>query len=104
MDDYSVQFRLHTDLSGQGRILIDAPHFDFDSFEPLGEKLVSLLSAEIVEKQCDADLHSWLIDFEGCQLFLKAEHYSESLWLEALSPNQSKEELDYLCQLFRRGF
>ena len=99
-----AQFNLDTYLSDQGRILIDAPRFDFDSFPSLGEKLVALLSAEVLEKQCDADIHSWLIDFEGCHLFLKAEHYSESLWLEALAPHQSKEELDYLCQLFRKGF
>lgn len=88
----------------EGRIILSTPSFDFDSFPELGERLVSLLSATIIEKQWDADLHSWLIDFEDCKLFLKAEHYSECVWLEALTVDESKEELDYLARLFQRGF
>jgi len=87
-----------------GRLILTTPEFDFDSFPQLGERLVALLSASIVEKQCDADIHSWLIDFEGCQLFLKAEHYSESMWLEALEVAASQQELRYLAQLFDAGF
>ncbi|OEF29421.1 DUF3630 family protein [Vibrio rumoiensis] len=86
-----------------GRIILINPSFDFDSYPPLGEKLVSLLSASVVETQSDADLHSWLIDFEGCQLFLRAEHYSETMWIEALSPQTGVEELQYLAQLFAMG-
>lgn len=86
-----------------GRIILINPRFDFDSFPKLGEKLVSLLSASVVEKQSDADLHSWLIDFEGCQLFLRAEHYSETIWIEALAPQQGTEELQYLTKLFAIG-
>ncbi|MCK6265513.1 DUF3630 family protein [Vibrio sp. ZSDE26] len=104
MDDRTIDFGLHSYLAEQGRILISAPNVDFDSFPEVGERLVSLLSATVIEKQCDADIHSWLIDFEDCQLFLKAEHYSESLWLEALAPNEAKEELEYLSQLFDKGF
>ncbi len=88
----------------QGRIIISAPPFDDDSFLEMGEILVRALSAQVLEKQWDADLHSWLIDFEGCQLFLKAEYYSESLWLEVLAKEGHRDELDYLARLFRRGF
>ncbi|ROV61369.1 DUF3630 family protein [Vibrio ponticus] len=88
----------------QGRIIVRAPSFDFDSFPALGERLLTTLSATIVEKQCDADIHSWLIDFEGCQLFLKAEHYSESVWLESLAGVSNQEELEYLTGLFSTGF
>ncbi|GAK85480.1 aminopeptidase N [Vibrio ponticus] len=88
----------------QGRIIVRAPSFDFDSFPALGERLLTTLSATVVEKQCDADIHSWLIDFEGCQLFLKAEHYSESVWLESLAGVSNQEELEYLAGLFRTGF
>jgi hypothetical protein len=49
-------------------------------------------------------MHSWLVDFEGCQMFLKSEHYSESVWFESLSPEASREEFDYLAALFKRGF
>ncbi|MGL6262246.1 DUF3630 family protein [Vibrio sp. WXL210] len=88
----------------QGRLILRSPSFDFDSFPSLGERLVRLLSASVVERQQDADIHSWLIDFEGCRLMLKAEHYTESLWLEALTPSESREECDFLASLFERGF
>lgn len=98
------QFGLQEYLADEGKILITAPRFDFDTFPELGEKLVSMLSAKVVEKQWDADIHSWLIDFEDCQMFLKAEHYSESLWLESLAIEESREEFDYLAGLFQQGF
>lgn len=86
-----------------GRVILLNPRFDYDSFPVLGSELVKLLSASIIEKQNDADLHSWLIDFEGCQLFLRAEHYSETIWLEAMAPNLADEELQYLAKLFATG-
>ncbi|CCN82171.1 conserved hypothetical protein [Vibrio nigripulchritudo SFn27] len=88
----------------EGRIILTTPRFDYDSFPELGDKLVKTLSASVVEKQWDADIHSWLIDFEGCQLFLKSEHYSESVWLEVLNKDENQEELDYLAGLFEKGF
>ncbi|CCO46752.1 hypothetical protein VINI7043_25857 [Vibrio nigripulchritudo ATCC 27043] len=88
----------------EGRIILTTPRFDYDSFPELGDKLVKTLSATVVEKQWDADIHSWLIDFEGCQLFLKSEHYSESVWLEVLNKDENREELDYLARLFEKGF
>ncbi|BCL71593.1 conserved hypothetical protein [Vibrio nigripulchritudo MADA3029] len=88
----------------EGRIILTTPRFDYDSFPELGDKLVKTLSASVVEKQWDADIHSWLIDFEGCQLFLKSEHYSESVWLEVLNKDENREELDYLAGLFETGF
>lgn len=99
-----ASFGLQQYISEKGMLILQAPSFDFDSFPQLGETLVDLLSASVVEKQTDADVHSWLIDFEGCQLFLRAEHYSECMWLEALDVTRSREELDYLAQLFERGF
>lgn len=86
-----------------GRLILDNPSFDFDSFAELASELVALLSASVTEKQADADLHSWLIDFEGCPLFLRGEHYSETLWLETLSPQEGIEELQYLAKLFAMG-
>ncbi|MEF1190690.1 DUF3630 family protein [Vibrio parahaemolyticus] len=91
-------------IAEEGRLLIAAPRFDLDTFPALGERLVGLLSATVIEKQWDADIHSWLIDFEGCRLFMKAEHYSEAIWFEALNIEESREELDYLAGLFQRGF
>ncbi len=88
----------------QGRIILRTPSFDFDTYPELGERLVALLSAKVMEKQWDADIHTWLVDFEGCQLMLRAEHYSECVWLEALAIDESREELDYLATLFQRGF
>ncbi|HCG6989278.1 DUF3630 family protein [Vibrio parahaemolyticus] len=98
------EFGLTEYIAEEGRLLIAAPRFDLDTFPVLGERLVSLLSATVIEKQWDADIHSWLIDFEGCRLFMKAEHYSEAIWFEALNIEESREELDYLAGLFQRGF
>ncbi|EGR3365241.1 DUF3630 domain-containing protein [Vibrio parahaemolyticus] len=98
------EFGLTEYIAQEGRLLIAAPRFDLDTFPALGERLVGLLSATIIEKQWDADIHSWLIDFEGCRLFMKAEHYSEAIWFEALNIEESREELDYLAGLFQRGF
>ncbi|WP_070962672.1 DUF3630 family protein [Vibrio sonorensis] len=88
----------------QARVLIRTPSFNFDDFPTLADELLQLLSAKVLEKQWDADLYSWLIDFEGAQLMLKAEHYSESVWIEALTKNDSQEELAFLASLFERGF
>lgn len=83
---------------GFGRLVLAAPRFEFDDFESIAEQLLSLLSAQVVEKQSHADLHIWLIDFEGCRLLLKAEHYSESVWLETLSPHEGQDELVFIAQ------
>lgn len=104
MVDQKKEFGLIEYQADKGRIIIAAPSFDFDSFPLLGERLLATLSASVVEKQCDADIHSWLIDFEGCQLFLKAEHYSECIWFESLAGSHNLEELDYLATLFAAGF
>ncbi len=104
MVDRQTEFGLLEYQADEGRIIIRAPRFDFDTFPKLADRLVTLLSASVVEKQWDADIHSWLIDFEGCQLFLKSEHYSESVWFEALAIEESREELDFLASLFKRGF
>jgi len=104
MAEQQTEFGLQEYQAEEGRIIIRTPRFDFDSFPELGERLVSLLSARVLEKQWDADIHSWLVDFEGCQLFLKAEHYSECVWFEALAVDDSKEELAFLPSLFQRGF
>tara|TARA_Y100001956_G_C4108202_1_gene181052 strand:- start:204 stop:521 length:318 start_codon:yes stop_codon:yes gene_type:complete len=103
-DSTQTEFGLSEYQRDDGRIIISTPRFDFDSFPELADKLVGLLSASVIEKQWDADIHSWLIDFEDCQLFLKSEHYSESVWFEALAIDDSKEELDFLASLFQRGF
>ena len=104
MAEQQTEFGLQEYQAEEGRIIIRTPRFDFDSFPELGERLVSLLSARVLEKQWDADIHSWLVDFEGCQLFLKAEHYSECVWFEALAVDDSKEDLAFLASLFQRGF
>ncbi len=99
-----ADFSLNHYDAEHGRLVINAPSFDYDSFPKLGEYLLSRLSAQAVDKQTDADIHSWLIDFEGCQLMLKAEHYSESIWFEALAAGEAIEELAFLAQLFAQGF
>ncbi|MDN3608746.1 DUF3630 family protein [Vibrio ostreicida] len=102
--DQKTDFGLIQYEAEQSRMIVRTPSFDFDTFPILGETLLGLLSANAIEKQSDADLHSWLIDFEGCQLFLRAEHYSECVWFEAVASGDAREELDFLASLFLRGF
>lgn len=98
-----AKFFLNEFIPEQGRLILRAPSFDYDSFSILATQLLALLNAVLVEKQQDADLHTWLIDFEGCQLMLRGEHYSESLWLESLSSSESAEVLEYLSRLLKKG-
>ncbi|EKF9294699.1 TPA: DUF3630 family protein [Vibrio cholerae] len=98
-----AEFGLSEYLAAEGRLIVRVENFDFDAFSEIGQRLVVLLSARVLEKQCDADLHSWLVDFEGCHLLLRAEHYSQSLWLETLTAGQGDEELAFIAQLLRRG-
>ena len=80
-----------------GRVVeIDAPAFDFDSFATVATPLVTMLGMTVMQQEVNADLHVWLVDFEGCQLLLKGEHYSGQLWLEGLA--DSEETLSYLAQ------
>ncbi|EGU36831.1 hypothetical protein VII00023_07714 [Vibrio ichthyoenteri ATCC 700023] len=99
-----MEFGLIEYQADQGRVVIKAPDFDFDSFPKMAERLLAALPAAVIEKQCDADIHSWLIDFEECQMFLKAEHYSESVWFESLSGVDCQPEFAYLASLFQQGF
>ncbi len=88
-------------LEDQGVLILIAPEFDYDSFPAIGEELVTLLSAKIIEKQQDADIHTWLIDFDEQQFFIKAEHYSQALWLEALDMRSSQQELIFISNLIQ---
>jgi len=98
-----AEFGLAEYLAEEGRLIVQTTDFDFDSFPEIGERLLTLLSAKAIEKQKDADLHSWLIDFEDCRLMLRAEHYSECMWFEAMGEGQGREELDFIAGLLSRG-
>ncbi|WP_299019924.1 DUF3630 family protein [uncultured Photobacterium sp.] len=82
----------------QGLLVIDGPDFDFDSFPAVAKQLVGIIGAKVFEQEVNADLHVWLIDFEGCRLMLKGEHYASVLWLEWLSPD-GHETLTFLARL-----
>ena len=82
----------------QGTLAITLPSFDFDNFPAVAKALLQRLDAILIEQEPSADLHQWLIDFEGCQLLLKAEYYSASIWLELLSLNDI-EHLIFIQQL-----
>ncbi|MGF1701034.1 DUF3630 family protein [Photobacterium makurazakiensis] len=77
---------------------ITGPTFDFDSFSDIAEQLLKQLDITVREKELNADLHVWLVDFEGCRMMLKGEHYSGQLWLEGLD-SEAGETLSYLAQL-----
>ncbi|MCJ2378903.1 DUF3630 family protein [Vibrio sp. ZSDZ34] len=99
-----TDFGLNVYLPAEGKLVISTPRFDFDTFPPLGERLLQMLSATVIEKQWDADIHTWLVDFEGCKLLMKAEHYSETVWFECLDKVAAGEELHFLAGLFEKGF
>ncbi|KUJ00539.1 DUF3630 family protein [Vibrio sp. MEBiC08052] len=98
-----AEFSLREYLMDSGVIVLETQNFDFDSFPRLGARLIELLPASIIEKQCDADIHTWLIDFEGTRLFLKAEHYAGALWLETLNPTEDREITDFLARMLTKG-
>ncbi|MBE8130430.1 DUF3630 family protein [Photobacterium damselae subsp. piscicida] len=76
------------------------PNFDFDRFAVYGEQIAALLDCRILEREINADLQIWLLDFEGCHLLLKGEYYSQSIWLEALD-DLGEENLVFIARLFR---
>ncbi|MDP2515744.1 DUF3630 family protein [Photobacterium damselae subsp. piscicida] len=76
------------------------PNFDFDWFAVYGEQIAALLDCRILEREINADLQIWLLDFEGCHLLLKGEYYSQSIWLEALD-DLGEENLVFIARLFR---
>ncbi|MEC6824531.1 MULTISPECIES: DUF3630 family protein [Photobacterium] len=82
----------------QGTLAITLPLFEFDNFPAVAKVLLQRLDAILIEQEPSADLQQWLIDVEGCQLLLKAEYYSASMWLELLTLNDI-EHLIFIQQL-----
>ncbi|MDD1783553.1 DUF3630 family protein [Enterovibrio sp. ZSDZ35] len=79
----------------EGRLVLAADGLDFDNTEIYLDALCQLIGATASDKQTDADLHSWIIEFEGVRFLLKGEHYSASVWLEKLDAD-GDEELTFL--------
>ncbi|MFD2179172.1 DUF3630 family protein [Veronia pacifica] len=80
-----------------GRLILTTSALDFDSAESIATSFFDLIGATVKDSQQDADLLSWLLDFEGCPLMARAEHYSASLWLETMG-DSGQEELLFLSQ------
>lgn len=97
-----AEFGLKAYRTEQGVVEVAVANLSLETIAQLGERLVDYLDARIVDQQQDADLYTWLVDFEGTQLFLKVEHYSESVWFEALAPQSAQEELAFIAQLLLR--
>lgn len=57
---------------------------DFDNFAEKVQPFLALAELRVVDRQCDADLHTWRVEFEGTPLLLRGDHYTQTLWLEAL--------------------
>ncbi|AJR06965.1 DUF3630 domain-containing protein [Photobacterium gaetbulicola] len=81
---------------------IDGPDFDYDNFAVVAETLLQQLGMTVVEKEANADLHVWLVDFEGCRMLLKGEHYSGQMWLEGLD-SEAEETMRFLAGLLGKG-
>ncbi|MCD9553753.1 DUF3630 family protein [Photobacterium carnosum] len=82
----------------QGTLVVTPPLFEFDNFTMVAKVLLQRLDATLIDQEPSADLQQWLIDFEGCQLLLKAEYYTASMWLELLTLNDI-ESLIFIQQL-----
>ncbi len=81
----------------QGTLVVTPSLFEFDDFTVVAKALLLRLDATLIDQEPSADLHQWLIDFDGCQLLLKAEHYSTSMWFELLVLS----EIEYLIFIQR---
>ncbi|MGL4546246.1 MAG: DUF3630 family protein, partial [Plesiomonas sp.] len=44
---------------------------DFDNFAEKVQPLLALAELRVVDRQCDADLHTWRVEFEGTPLLLR---------------------------------
>ncbi|MGI2260610.1 DUF3630 family protein [Shewanella sp. GXUN23E] len=80
-------------LSLQIRAIID-----FEQFDRFALPLLGALDCSVLEKQWGADRHQWLLDFEGCRLWLHYEFYGDICWLSVERPEEF-EVLEYLSRL-----
>lgn len=88
--------------SDSGRVSLQLASADFLELEVLAQQICEFFSARVIEKQWDADLLTWLLDIEEERFFLRVEYYSESIWLEAVYPQQANETLAFICSLVQR--
>ncbi|HHQ4786226.1 DUF3630 family protein [Aeromonas hydrophila] len=68
-----------------GVVTLVNPVLDWDSFPTLAEALLQEWELVALERECGADRHSWLLEFEGSRIRLEYEHYS-GCWLAAEQP------------------
>ncbi|PKF51376.1 DUF3630 family protein [Enterovibrio nigricans] len=94
-------FSLSSFDAQEGRLVLAADGLDFDNTDAYLDALCQMIDARVFDKQIDADLHSWLVDFEGVRFMLRGEHYSASIWLEMLDA-EGKEELAFLHGWLRK--
>lgn len=83
-----------------GIIEFDTIKADFFLAERFIDELQTRIGFEIVEKQLDADLETWLIKIEQLHFFLKVEYYSQSIWLEAANIKESVVILESIATRF----
>ncbi|MGB2078755.1 MAG: DUF3630 family protein [Vibrio sp.] len=72
----------------------------FHDLDAVVARLHSMCGFEQVEKQIDADLETWLLKLADHDFLLKAEHYSQALWLEATQVKGSRNQLQQLAAEF----
>ncbi|WP_074213954.1 DUF3630 family protein [Salinivibrio sp. ES.052] len=77
------------------------PALDADNARAVCQPLLETLEARVLESQQDADMVTWLIDFEGTRLMLKAAHYTQSVWLEPLDAD-GEEVIAFLRRWWTR--
>ncbi|MGL5326350.1 MAG: DUF3630 family protein [Aeromonas sp.] len=82
--------------SEAGVVTLDCPALDWDMFPALAKALLQEWELVVLERECGADRHSWLLEFEGSWLRLEYEHYS-GCWLTAVHP-ADREVLFWLAE------
>ncbi|MCH4295350.1 DUF3630 family protein [Shewanella sp. 3B26] len=85
----------HISLDKEAISLAVRGDIDFDRFDEFAEPLAAALDCRVLERQWGADRHQWLLDFEGCRLWLNFEFYGDVAWLAS----DREEDLEVLAFL-----
>ena len=66
-----AEFGLKAYHAEQGVVEVAVANVSVEMLPQLGEQLVGYLDARIVDQQQDADLYTWLVDFEHHRIILQ---------------------------------
>ena len=85
VEEQQMNWRIAQTDREAGVVTLVNSALDWDSFPTLAEALLQEWELVALERECGADRHSWLLEFEGSRFRLEYEHYS-GCWLAAELP------------------